>query len=54
VYSVRFLLDHGARELVDSKGNTPAHLSAKRGHAPTMKLLLERGSDPFIRNVSPS
>jgi ankyrin repeat protein len=51
-YAATLLLDRGARELQDAKGNTPAHVAAKHGAVAMMRLLLERGSDPFLRNVS--
>jgi ankyrin repeat protein len=48
---VRLLLDRGADpSLVNSDGDSPLMMAARRGHLDIVRLLLDRGADPSLAN----
>jgi ankyrin repeat protein len=57
VETVAWLLDHGAGVnqkatfggLTHGQGVTALHIAAQSGHLPVLKLLIERGADPSIK-----
>jgi ankyrin repeat protein len=56
--TVAWLLDHGANinqkgtfgGLTHGQGITALHMAAQNGHMPAVKLLIERGADPSIKD----